>query len=419
MENTPPMFDIDSKIASSVLMLTTDRQIDRRTLQQADSLTQNGWQVTIIAMPLDVDVPEDSRIVRIKLTNHSQALRHFSLISWYQTIRRYLPMNGVLIKLFRRLAWTYFANPEKLFSNLFANEIKHYSPTVVMAIDLPTLPAAAKHARQCGAKLIYDSHELYSEQEFSKHEKKLWHQIEDKFIHQCHTVITVNPSIAAELKARFALKSIQVIYNSINPNLNRTNSYLFHQAFNLALDKKILLFQGGLSKGRHLETLVRSIKYVSNESIVLVILGDGQFKNTLERLVITLQINNRVYFHSAVPQNELLAYTQAADLGIIPYQAICLNNYYCTPNKLFEFIAAGIPILGNNLPEINDIVVNNLIGLTGDMSSAKQLARLIDDCFSNQERLDTWKKNILKVQTIFSWHNEEQKLLELFEDLVL
>lgn len=318
----------------------------------------------------------------------------------------------------RKLAWSYFANPEQLYTSLFTNDLKHYKPTVLMAIDLPTLPVAAMHARQCGAKLVYDSHELYCEQEFSMHEKKQWRIIEEKYIHECSSVITVNPSIASELRTRYSLDTVEVIYNSVTPYSKPFCHNLLHQALGIPLDKKILLFQGGLSQGRHLEALVHSVKHIKNDLVVLVILGDGQLKNRLKRLAHTQKINNRIYFHPAVPQRELLAYTQSADAGIIPYQAICLNNYYCTPNKLFEFIAAGIPILASDLPEINAVVLKNQIGLTGDMSHVNVLAQLIDEFFSNQERLKQWKKNTLKAQSDFSWENEERKLVRIFKGII-
>lgn len=397
-------------------MITTDRLIDRRTLQQANSLEKAGWMVSILAIPKEnASLKDDPRVVRVRLKKQTVGIKHFSLLSMYRVIRRYVPMNGFFMQFLKRMLWLYIVNPEVFFSNLFVEELKHFTPHVIMAIDLPTLPVAALHARRCGAKLVYDSHELYSEQEFSIREKRQWKEIEEKFIHQCDTVITVNTSISSELQSRYGVNKVQVIYNTINStSLVQTNK-LFHQAFKLPMDRKILLFQGGLSKGRNLETLVHAMKYIKNQYIDLVILGYGQLRKVLERL--SLEINNRVYFHQAVSQDQLLEYTQSADVGIIPYQATCLNNFYCTPNKLFEFIGAGIPILASNLPEINRIVLNHQLGLTGKMSSPVELAHLIDKVFSNDERLLAWRKNSLMAQQQFSWRNEEQKLLQIFRNL--
>lgn len=400
-------------------MLTTDRQIDRRTLQQADSLEKAGWVVSILAMPEDIaSSKDDPRVVRVQLKKQTLGLKRFSLLSLYRTIRRHLPMNGHLMRFLRRILWSYVVNPEAFYSDLFADELKRFTPHVVMAIDLPILSAAALHARRCGAKLVYDSHELYSEQEFSTHEKRRWKAIEEKFIHQCDAVITVNQSIASKLQSRYGMNLVHVIYNAINSTGVVQKNKLFHQAFGLPLERKILLFQGGLSKGRHLETLVQAMKYINNPCIDLVILGDGQVRKALERRALSLRIKHRVYFLPAVPQDQLLEYTQSADVGVIPYQATCLNNLYCTPNKLFEFIAAGIPIMGSSLPEINHIVLKHQLGLTGKMSSSDELAHLIDEVFRNEEQLEAWKKNSLMAQQQFSWRHEEQKLLQIFRNLI-
>jgi glycosyltransferase involved in cell wall biosynthesis len=435
----------------TLLILTIDRQIDRRTLQQADTLEKLGWVVTILAMPNDHSFSiDDPRVVRIRMEKRTLGLKHFYLLSLYQRIRRLLPMNGRFMQVLKRILWGYVVYPDELYCQLFANDLKNYTPKVVMAVDLPMLSVAFMHAGRCDAKLVYDSHELYSEQEFSSREKQQWQSIEEKFIGQCDAVITVNPSIAAELEGRYGVKSVHVIFNAIDSTTNflsaqkvpldetliRPVGHLlpkgegicssvlsqqnkrFHQVFKLPLERKILLFQGGLSKGRHLETLVRAMNHIKHQYVDLVILGDGQLRQALERLAHSLGIKHRVHFHSAVPQEQLLEYTQSADAGVIPYQATCLNNYYCTPNKMFEFIAAGLPILGSDLPEINNIVLKHQLGLTGNMSCAKVLAQLIDEFFINEEQLEQWKKNILIAQQQFSWRHEEKKLVQIFEALI-
>lgn len=400
----------------SILMLTTDRKIDRRTLQQADSLEAAGWQVTILAMPQEKNrySQEDPRIVRIETNTSSIRLKDLLLLSIYKKIRRYLPMNTYIMQRMKRFVWTFLANPESFYLNLFANQLFKFSPQIVMAIDLPMLPVAVALARQSKSSLVYDSHELYSEQEFSSLEKKRWQYIESKYIHDCHAVITVNSSIASELVRRYKIPPVNIIYNAVHCDDLLANSSLFHQAFNLPAKRKILLFQGGLSKGRNLETLIQAIQYVKNPFIDLVILGDGQLSSTLKKLAISANVKNRVYFHPEVPQKLLLKYTQSADAGLIPYQATCLNNYYCTPNKLFEFIAAGLPILASDLPEISNIINTHKIGLTGRLSTPKEIARMID-VFFQDEKLYQCKQNVLMARKTFCWRHEEKKLIKIFE----
>ncbi|MBI2791921.1 MAG: glycosyltransferase family 4 protein [Gammaproteobacteria bacterium] len=402
----------------SVLMLTTDRQIDRRTLQQADSLENNGWRVTILAMPDDENTQErDPRVQRIDLKPTQVGIKHFYLLFLYRKIRSLLPMNSWLMRLMKQFAWKYFVNQETFYIKLFSHSFSQFSPDVVMAIDLPMLPVAMEIVRQCGAHFVYDSHELYSEQEFSAREKQLWKNVEAKYIKFCDTVITVNPSIATSLEHRYHLSNVNVIYNAISCNHVPVKTQLFHDIFELCASRKILLFQGGLSKGRHLETLIEAMRYLQNPNVDLVILGNGQLLLKLKRLAKTFRVNKRVYFHPAVLQERLLDYTQAADAGLIPYQATCLNNYYCTPNKLFEFIGAGIPLLTSDLPEISRIVKTHELGLLGEMSTAKTFAKLIDDFFSDEAKIIQWKKNVLQVRQQFCWRSEEEKLLKIFKEL--
>lgn len=401
----------------TVVMLTPDRQIDRRILLSADSLEAAGWDVTIIAMPLDAQsADDDRRVVRIG-SDAGPAKRENRVLDAYRWVRGHLPMNGRLMRWMKRLAWRYVVDQESFYSKLFYSTASHYSPRVFVANDLPMLPVAKQLAAACGARLVYDSHELYSEQEFSDREKRRWAEIEAKYIGTCDVVITVNQSIATELEHRYGVSDVRVIYNAERTRNTPAVSRRFHEAFGLSAEKKILLLQGGLSAGRNLDVLVDAMRYVKDPYVVLVVLGDGLLLRSLQKMVQQEGLAGRVYFHAAVPQNELLALTAAADAGVIPYQATCLNNHYCTPNKLFEFIAAGLPILATDLPEIRRLVEGQQIGQVGDTGSPQKLAALIDDFFSNEQRFATWKARVSVVRQLICWEQEEKKLVEIYEAL--
>lgn len=404
------------KNGRSVVMLTADRQIDRRILLGADSLEAAGWQVTIIAMPLDTGVDDDRRIVRIG-SDTSQAKSENLVLDAYRWVGGYVPMNGYLMRLMKRMAWRYLVDQESFYTKLFYSTASRYAPGVFVANDLPMLPVAKQVATACNAKLVYDSHELYSEQEFSEREKRRWAEIEAKYIGACDAVITVNQSIATELERRYGIDNVRVIYNAERSTAPPLRTRLFNEMFGLAADKKVLLLQGGLSAGRNLEVLVDAMRHVQNTSVVLIILGDGLLLNRLQTKVKSNELSERVYFHPAVPQKNLLAFTAAADAGIIPYQATCLNNYFCTPNKLFEFISAGIPILASDLPEIQKLVEAHQIGLVGDMSTAVSMAKLIDAFFGNEQCLAKWQNNLSITRNWVCWEEEEKKLVKIYEAL--
>ena len=409
------MFELNSP-ASTVLLLTNDRQIDRRILLTADSLDMSGWKTTIVAMPLDAPASEDSRTQRIG-SEQTIERREGIVVEGYRLLRRMLGTSRGPVRALKRLAWQFLVNQESFFQRLFWPHIQHLQPDVVVANDLPMLPVAYKLASSCGARLVYDSHELYCEQGFSPREKKTWAHIERKYIQHCDAVITVNASIAEELRTRYALRKVHVIHNAERCSTTQTRTRYFHDRWSLPAESRILLFQGGLSSGRNLEALARSMQYVSTANIVLVILGSGELTTPLQRLISGLKLQQRVFLHPAVPQHELLHLTAAADAGVIPYQANCLNNFYCTPNKLFEFISAGLPILGSDLPEIRKIVTGNGIGLVGDLSEPKGIAKRIDELFSDPVRFREFIDRVADARKVICWEEEEKSLIAIYESL--
>lgn len=401
-----------------VLMLCNDRQIDRRILLQADSLEELGWQVMILAMPLDEGrVDFDPRVRRIGAASGSSVRREHIVLSCYRLLRRRLAMNGALMRRLKSLAWQFLVDHERFYLNLFLADGRRFESDVVVAHDLPMLVVGRTLAREFGARLVYDSHELYCEQEFSRGQQISWARVERRHIHACDRVITVNPSIARELKARYGLGDVQVIYNAERVGPLAARSWYLHERFSIARQHPILLFQGGLSAGRNLVELIEAMALIEDCPVHLVVLGDGQLAEILEALVARRRLSARVHFHPAVAQADLLAITASADAGVIPYQAICLNNFYCTPNKLFEFIAAGLPILASDLPELRRLVVGHDVGQVFDLSSPEKIARAITDFFSDSERIDTWRDNLRVVREQLSWQCEGERLKEIYEAL--
>ena len=405
----------ESEGAPLVVMLTTDRQIDRRILLTADSLEKMGCKLVIIGMPSDgMLVADDPRAVRIEVPK--EARREAFVLSVYRYVRSFLSVNCLPMRIMRHFAWRYFVDQDRFYTQLFYPTASRYRPDVVVANDLPMLPVAYKIAEASQARLVYDSHELFCEQEFSKREKQRWEKLERQYIGKCDAIITVNPSIATELEKRYGVRDVQVVYNAERTYTPLQASRYFHERFGFASNQKVLLLQGGLSAGRNLDTLVESMRHVNDPEVVLIILGDGLLKHKLEDKA--QAVPGRIFFHPAVSQDQLLNLTASADAGVIPYLANCLNNYYCTPNKLFEFIAAGIPVLATDLPEIRKLVSGYEIGLVGETSSPDKLAQLIDDFFSNQDRVNAWTANIMKARKEVCWDVEEKKIQSIYGRLL-
>jgi glycosyltransferase involved in cell wall biosynthesis len=156
---------------------------------------------------------------------------------------------------------------------------------------------------------------------------------------------------------------------------------------------------------------------VTVPALHLVFLGDGALKSRLARRAETVGVGGRVHFHPAVAQGDLLRHTASADLGIIPYQATCLNNLYCTPNKLFEFIAAAVPVLATDLPELRRLIAGNHIGLMMDSASPQAIARTLDGIVADQARREQLRGNVIDARSRLNWAAEGKILVDIFRRL--
>ncbi len=398
-----------------IIMLTHDQQIDRRILAQANTLSQSGWDVKIIAMASEEVFETDKHYDILRLNPTDFSGKTSLLFRCYRKLKNQLGINSRLYQLLKKIAIQTIAKPEQTFLKLYMPTAKNIVGDIYLAHDLPMLPIAANLAKLHNKKLVYDCHEFYPFQDFSHKESKIWQQLEKKHIHDCDAVITVNPSLAKKIKDYHNLKKIHVIENSLNSAGNISHQEnIFHRKFKLQTQDLVVLFQGNLAKNKHLETLIKAIPLLQNKNIHLIIMGNGPLKCELQRISSPSQI----HFHSAVSQDKLLQYTASANAGIIPYQATCLNNQFCTPNKLYEFIAAGIPIIATDLPELRRIITENYIGLVGNNETPKKMAALIDDFFQDPEKIKQQRKRLKNIQKKFSWASQEKKLETIFSQLI-
>jgi glycosyltransferase involved in cell wall biosynthesis len=403
-----------------VVMFTHDRQVDRRILLECDALEADGWAVRILAFGApSVASEDDRRVVRVgRGEGPTDGAQRFSLLTVYDRVRRVIPVNSRLMRVGRALGWFLVpGGPSTLFARVFDEAIAANPADVYVAHDLPMLPIATAAVERHGGKLVYDSHELFAEQEFLSVERRMWRRLEGRLIGRCDLVITVNVSIARELELRYGLARVEVIQNAERLGEGVAKTQAIRARLGLPASARILLYQGGLSEGRNLEMPIRALRHVRTPGLHLVYLGDGVLAGRLVRLAARLGLSERVHPIPAVPQSELLRYTASADAGLIPYLANCLNTRYCTPNKLFEMVAAGIPIVASDLPELRRLVAGHGIGLVGDTATPEGLAASIDALFAG-EGPARFAPAIAAARRELSWEVESERLVRLYNSLI-
>jgi glycosyltransferase involved in cell wall biosynthesis len=170
---------------------------------------------------------------------------------------------------------------------------------------------------------------------------------------------------------------------------------------------KIILYQGALNVGRGLEWVIDAMPLIHNA--VLVIIGDGYFSDELKKRVNNLQLNEKVFFLGRIAGSELYKYTPSADLGLCLLENKGLNYYYSLPNRIFDYLHAGIPVMATNFPEIAHIVTTHKTGILINHYEPEYLAETINNFFA--EGFDT--SHFLEIAKQYCWEEEEKILMDV------
>lgn len=412
-----------------MVFLTPDRSVDRRIILEAESIRSRGHEVVIIA-DLGAGKQDDRSYPGIRIINAipgGDNSRRVRMASARDSLKAAIGGNPSIRRALRKAYFNLFhaiqiSKPrgKKLLCPLeecYYDRAVEENGDIYVACDLPMLSAAYRASLRRKAILIYDAHEFYTEQcQLSYLEKKSTRSAERWLIQKADCVITINESIASLFEERYDIKKPIIIYNCTTSTIDRSIEYTkLRDTLALAGSDRIVLFQGGYLPGRNLENLVLSAEYF-NKGIVLVLLGFGEFK---KRLVALARKSDNIRFLDAVSQDVLLSYTASADLGIIPYQPVDLNTRFCTPNKLFEFIQAGLPLLADmRLEELQRFIERERIGYLRDLRTPERIARAVNDIFSDPGSLSAARIRCNEIAPDYSWSREGEKLAEIVSQLL-
>jgi glycosyltransferase involved in cell wall biosynthesis len=302
--------------------------------------------------------------------------------------------------------------------------LRYLDPDLIHAHDLPLLRVGVHVKRALGIPLIYDSHELYTEiATLAPRDKAMLSAREQALLPECDRVITVNPLVAQEMVHRYGIPAPLVIQNAVSApgGFRATDAHdRFRQEFPIGKSDYIFLYQGWLAAHRGLQTLVQAMPRVP-DNLHLVFLGYGNVQSDLRALAHRLGVSRRVHVKDAVSQDELFFWTASADVGLIPYRAdLDLNTKYSSPNKLYEYIEAGLPMLGNDdLPFVRSIVTSNDFGRVAVLRTPDDFARAMTSMVGEgRAGLDRYRENILRRRAEFSWSVEEKILLQAYDALL-
>jgi glycosyltransferase involved in cell wall biosynthesis len=279
--------------------------------------------------------------------------------------------------------------------------------------DLDTLLPNFLISRLKRKPLVFDSHEYFTgtpELADRAFVRKTWKAIEAFIVPRLTEMITVNDSIAGLFYDEYGIKA-KVIRNI--PQGFQSIEKPDRSELGMPENNKILVLQGsGINIQRGAEELVQAMALLPG--FHLMIIGGGDVIDQLHKLAESLGISERVRFLPRMQYAEMMAYTINADLGITLDKDTNINYRFSLPNKLFDYIQAGIPVLASPLPEIKKIIEAYDIGCFIVNHKPENIANAIKDAFSNVERLEKWKINTKKAAQELSWEKEEKILLNIY-----
>ncbi len=290
---------------------------------------------------------------------------------------------------------------------------KKYNIKIVTIHSLGLLPMGVLYKLSYRAKLIYDAHEYETEtQNLEGVRKKLSKILEKLLIRYCDKVIVVSQSIADEYKKLYPNLERPFVVLNTPPYKKIEKKDIFRKELNISKDKTIFLYQGGLSLGRGIEILLDTFKQINDGKSIIIFMGYGP----LEELVQTASREYKnIYFHKAVAPDVLLDYTSSADFGISTIEDSCLSYRYCLPNKMFEYLMAGLPVIVSNLHEMKKIVEEYKIGIVAKENSSNGLKEAILKAGVLDAAM--LSKNIKQANEVYNWEEQEKILLEIYNEL--
>lgn len=380
------------KTKKVVMVVSNPCTNDSRVLKEAQTLAENGYEVIIYA-------------VKTGNTSAREKVQGF-------TIKR-IPVAGYALiqKRFWRNLWYW----PVAFIQLIGEKADVYH-----AHDADTLGISYLASRFAKTKLVYDFHEYWRKKTtYSKHPLKVfWERkiqgleylyVENALSPIANGLITVNQSLADEFIKDVGVDTVVILkntphYTEVDPQWKS----LIRQQLGLNNSVKIVLYLGSLSKGRGIETLLKVSKAMSND-YAFVFIGYGH----LTELVCQESLNHKnVFYIPAVAPSEVISWASGADVGISPIQNISWSYYYSSPNKVFEYIMAEVPVICSNFPEMRDLITTYSCGELLQDNSIEEFVNKIRLITEDKEK---YMKGVLLAKQQENWEAQTPKLLALYE----
>lgn len=405
------------------MFVYNDVRTDARVRREASALARAGYRVTVVGrgstgLPSAEDV-DGFRLLRTPARDGGTGPGDSS--PWREHHRR-----GIV----DRLRWVVgYARDFQLWRSaaleLVAAEGPATGRTVWHGHDLTGLAVADRARTRWAGRVVYDSHELYMEAGSAPRLPTLARRalaaLERRLSRRADAVITVNGSVARELVRRYGIPPPPLVMNfPVVPKAVPTPEASQLRAALRIADQRVVLHHGGIAEGRGIRVAVEALRDLPRD-VALVLLGNGELVPELRVISESDAFRGRLLLHPAVPPDVLLDWVAGANVGLVTFENVDMNNYFGTPNKLFECLAAGVPVVVSDFPEMRHIVVSDDLGVVCDPTSPASVAASIRRLLSEPAEVASARRGRCRSVAAerYSWPAQESVLLGLYESLTV
>ncbi len=346
------------------MFVLNDMRFDSRVRREATTLAAAGYQVTVHAVMSDAtsqlasESVDGYHIVRSPMLMRPAKLPGPASPPRVSLRRRALAASFLATRpLFGgTLHWT--ANWRLRWHTWARSVERQVMPAAVWhAHDFNTLGLAIACAERHGGSVVYDSHEIFTEagaaSALPKAMRTLIQHRERSWARRAAAVITVNDSLAEVLQSTLGLDDIRVVRNCAQQPAGPSP---IREQLRIGSGPPLVLYHGSLTCGRGLEALIVALEDPRLRGTHLAFMGYGPLRPRLEQLAAASPAAARIQFLPPVSPDAVTTWVAGADVAAMPIEADTLNHRLSSPNKLFEAVAAGVPVVGPDFAEFRRVV---------------------------------------------------------------
>ncbi len=374
---------------------------DYRVMREATALVEAGYEVSMVDIIDERERPAEEDIAGVHM--------------------RHVFMPGLFIPT-RFKPWFLVKSAVMIVRG--AIHLARTSTDVYHAHDVKGLPACYIAALLYHKPLIFDSHEIpLDDPKITRWRRlsALAARVLTRMLPRCTRVITTSPLYAREIHNEFHYHPEITLVRNMPLYREIPKSDRLRQHLGLGPNVRIALYQGNIQANRSLDQLVHAAPFL-NPDIVLVMMGRAveSTRIQLEGLIASKGVADRVKIIPAVPYTELLDWTASADIGLTIFQPGYTRSIrYCLPNKLFEYLMAGLPVLSSQLDAIAGLLETYDVGQVLPSLEPSDVGAAINAMLADPAALTRMHNNALKAaRKEFNWEIEKQRLLELYETIL-